>query len=486
VVRLTRVRCLDASQAPLIDPLTDPATVAQPTQEITEVWWAAEDALPFPLCVSALTDEAHGGTLVEDVSVARGNLVIADHGRTLASEDIGEVPQPHLFTAPAGAERCDAHPPVPVPPRFRPALAHGPLTQAGGVWVAVDDAGYSKRARVAFDPGAPAAEAFAWEMRDVWPEVTLEGTVNGEGSAWTPRRTLLNSSAAAREFVAEIDDGGIARLRFGDDQLGRRPDAGTAFTATYRVGNGAAGNVGAESIAHLVATETVAALRNPLPAAGGVDPESMTSARRRAPEAFRRQERAVTRDDYEEVVRRHPGVQNAAATLRWTGSWHTVFVTVDRAGGMPLTPDVSTELGHHVDRYRMAGHDVTFREPRFVPLELALHVCVKPNWFRSDVKRALLERLGSWTLADGRHGLFHSDNLTFGETLYLSRIYAAAHEVPGVESAVVTAFRRQYSTDEVALAEGRVALDRLEIARLDNDPNYPERGVIALDLHGGK
>jgi hypothetical protein len=55
-----------------------------------------------------------------------------------------------------------------------------------------------------------------------------------------------------------------------------------------------------------------------------------------------------------------------------------------------------------------------------------------------------------------------------------------------VDSAVVTAFRRQYSSDEVALAEGRIALDRLEIPRLDNDPNHPERGVITLDLHGGK
>jgi len=29
-------------------------------------------------------------------------------------------------------------------------------------------------------------------------------------------------------------------------------------------------------------------------------------------------------------------------------------------------------------------------------------------------------------------------------------------------------------------------LDRLEIARLDNDPNFPERGVLRLRLGGGK
>jgi hypothetical protein len=29
-------------------------------------------------------------------------------------------------------------------------------------------------------------------------------------------------------------------------------------------------------------------------------------------------------------------------------------------------------------------------------------------------------------------------------------------------------------------------LGRLEIARLDNDPNFPDRGVLRLALQGGK
>jgi len=29
-------------------------------------------------------------------------------------------------------------------------------------------------------------------------------------------------------------------------------------------------------------------------------------------------------------------------------------------------------------------------------------------------------------------------------------------------------------------------LGRLEIARLDNDANYPERGVLRLEINGGK
>ena len=44
---------------------------------------------------------------IEDVSVASGNIVLADHGRTIA-EELGTVPEPTLFLAPTPSEdRCD-------------------------------------------------------------------------------------------------------------------------------------------------------------------------------------------------------------------------------------------------------------------------------------------------------------------------------------------------------------------------------------------
>ena len=49
------------------------------------------------------------------------------------------------------------------------------------------------------------------------------------------------------------DDGTIdyetrAHLRFGDNDLGEIPQAGSAFYASYRLGNGQRGNLGAEAI----------------------------------------------------------------------------------------------------------------------------------------------------------------------------------------------------------------------------------------------
>jgi hypothetical protein len=102
------------------------------------------------------------------------------------------------------------------------------------------------------------------------------------------------------------------------------------------------------------------------------------------------------------------------------------------------------------------------------------------------VKKGLQELFSARTLADGRRGLFHPDNFTFGQTVYLSPLYAAAHAVPGVASVQIDTFQRQGTADPRYLADGSMWLDRLEIARLENSLNFPERGVLRLDIHGGK
>ena len=47
----------------------------------------------------------------------------------------------------------------------------------------------------------------------------------------------------------------------------------------------------------------------------------------------------MTEEDYAEMAGRYPEVQMAAATMRWTGSWHTVFLTEDRKGGFEVDAD---------------------------------------------------------------------------------------------------------------------------------------------------
>lgn len=450
------------------DPLTD--------EPIVEIAWAAEDALAFPLCVSAVTDADHGKSLVEDVSVALGNIVLADHGRTITGEALGAVPAPALFLAPqATGGGCDkgAAGRIPLPPRFRPTLSERPLTHA-----------------TPYVASASAATALLPALALALPSVRLTGVYQSATLPWEPARDLLNSKADDRRFVVEIEHDGRAMLRFGDDVNGRRPDAGAEFSADYRVGNGGAGNVGSEALYHFVAAQAVSAaiesIRNPLPAVGGLEPETSEEVRQAAPVAFKTQQRAVTLADTANVAGQYPGVQQAAASLRWTGSWRTVFITADRLGGAAVDAAFEAGLRGWVEPYRMAGQDVEVDAPRPVALELALRICVAPDHFSSDVKRALLQVFSKRTFPDGRRGFFHPDNFTFGQTLYLSAVYAAAQAVTGVTSVEVVRFKRRGRPGPDVPADGKLVFAATEIPRLDNDPSFPERGVCELIMEGGK
>ena len=463
-VRLTEVRVDGADAAPLADPVNG--------QPVTEIRWAAADALPFPLCLSARLVSGGSETDLADVSIARGNIALADHGRSVSGEFLGTVPAPRLSYAAVGADRCDPQPPRPVPVRFRPALALRPLTHAAP-----------------YDPSLPAAASLAPGTEAALPQLTaLSGQASGKPAVtWQVRRDLLNSGADAADCVVETDSDGSARLRFGDGERGLRPVTGTAFTAGYRIGNGRAGNVGVEAIAHVVtSTDGVRAVRNPLPARGGEEPESMEQVRQLAPFAFRSQRRAVTPADYAELASRQEGIQKAAAGMRWTGSWHTMFVTVDRLGGAGVDDGFEAGLRARLEPYRLAGHDLEVESPRYVPLEIEMQVCVKAEYFAADVKAALLRAFSNRNLAEGGRGVFHPDNFSFGQPVYLSPLYAAAQQVAGVASVQVTRFQRQGRPSRVGLDQGRLDLGRLEIARLDNSPDFPERGVFRLQLRGGK
>ena len=66
-----------------------------------------------------------------------------------------------------------------------------------------------------------------------------------------------------------------------------------------------------------------------------------------------------------------------------------MFVTADRFGGAAVDARFEARLRRHLERFRMAGYDLEVDAPRFVPLDVELHICVKPDYFRSEVLRAV-------------------------------------------------------------------------------------------------
>jgi len=342
---------------------------------VVEISWAAEDALPFPLCISSL-GSAPDCRVLENVSIARGNIILADHGRIRKEEDLGAVPLKEVV------EHClyEGRPAdkVLIPGYYRPALASAPLTFSQPLtadapastmlvqdvrqalpWISLigrkeREEGASSEQQVLQTDEVPAGKKREGAVAQVEQEAVqkmgqAQAVLSPSGSpktetpsVWKARADLLASGPDDLHFVVEMDNDGRAQLRFGDDEFGEQPEVGVHFWAQYRTGNGPAGNVGAGAISRLVQRQGRNLLSginlsicNPLPAQGGIAAEPLEEVRLYAPHTFRRElQRAITAEDYAAIVEREfkGKVQRAAARLRWNGSWHEVLVAVDPLG----------------------------------------------------------------------------------------------------------------------------------------------------------
>lgn len=437
---------------------------------LLEIEWMAEDALPFPLFLSTLR-AAPDCRYIANVSVARGNIVLVDHGRTLDPVDLGTV----ATAATDVCCKCEGHATdvSELPARFNPTLPKAPVTFREPV------------------PSAalPAAETLSQDVRLALPQVAV---TDSAAEAWTPQRDLLSSAPDDRDFVVEVDNDGAAHLRFGNGELGRQPAAGLRLTARYRIGLGAGGNVGAEAISRLVfktahLSGVTIQVRNPLPAVGGTEPEPVEEAKLYAPAAFRKPiERAIIAADYAEIAERHRKVQRASAELVWTGSWFEADVAIDPSGAHLASETLLEEVASHLHPCRRVGHDLHVERAICVPLDLALEVCALPGYQAAHVKAALLVLFSNGVLPDHTLGFFHPDNLTFGQGIYLSQIVAAAQASPGVECVRVTRLQRLFEPPNREIENGLLPLRQGEIAQLENDPNHPERGQLHIVVRGGR
>jgi hypothetical protein len=438
--------------------------------------WHNEDALPFPLCVSH--EFEIGGALVKQaIAVARGNVVLADHGLTRPWQT---MEPPEVGDGGTASLRLP----------YRPRLKESGLAFAEPYDhdVATDTQQPLSASRVLTQEPRRARPADMMLLAD---DSSLFGDQpDPNETPWTPQRDLLGSERFAREFVVETENDGSAWLRFGDNQFGAAPITGQRLLARYRLGGGPRGNVGAEAISALVSDDAslmlgIQSLRNPLPAQGGADPETLDAIRLNAPEAFRTQERAVTTDDYARAAERHPDVQRAAARLRWTGSWYTVFLMLDRRAGKPVDAEFKATMRAFLERFRLAGYDFEFADPVHVPLDIQLQICVASGYFAADVKTALLEAFTATVDRHGRPGFFHPDGFTFGTPLYLSAVVARAMAVAGVASVDIRRFQRWGRSAKGELAAGVITASTLEVLRADGDLNFPENGQISFIVEGG-
>jgi hypothetical protein len=436
-----------------VEPTTDPRGAGGEIP-VVDVTWAAEDALSFVLHVAGWV----GTTVYTDGARARGNVVLADHGASsgevvLHPDEEGRYRLPHDAV---GLSRVLPHSAAP----------------------------------------AYAAQALAPDPAATHPAIVLRDSA---GRRWLPRNDLLDAGPFSRVFVTEAEGSAPAVLRFGDGRLGMCPPRGPLL-ARWRIGLGPEGNVGPDTLVHLVAPDvdrfdawaaSVLSVTNPVSAAGGAAAETLASIRARVPWAYQVQARCITDDDWAEAAAAVPGVRSARAQARWTGTWTTVEVSVQPAGGGAADADLLERVRAALEPLRPMGHEVAVRGPRWAPLHVVLEVRVDPARTARSVEAALAAALGDGVAADGTPGFFHPDRFGFGDPVYLSPLLAAAMAVPGVRDVRALRFRRAGAGDGPAVRDPvRVRPGEIARAVVVEHGRPPRgrgwRGALVLRLVGGR
>ncbi len=285
--------------------------------------------------------------------------------------------------------------------------------------------------------------------------------LDGSASVTTPQGafvevdSFLDSRPNDRHFVVAVDQNDRATLRFGNGVSGM-PPSGTV-SVTYKTGGGSVGNVDAERIAVIEGTFKDAygnavqvSVRNPAPASGGADRQTVASAKLLAPESLRALTRTVAREDFEINARRLSGVARALmltsnedpSIAENTGILY-VIPQSQAPAAMPTPALKNLVLKQVTEVYPCTlTFQVSVQDPVYKTIDVAARVFLKQGFAESDVRDRVRGNLAAYfrvsepdgtpnPLVDFGFNIKDAEGNPVGEIAW-SDIFNVIRDTPGV------------------------------------------------------
>ncbi len=262
------------------------------------------------------------------------------------------------------------------------------------------------------------------------PADTPEGTastleVRVDDVLWRQVATSYAAGPTDHVYTTRDEPDGSQSVVFGDGVRGARPPTGSNnLRARYRKGLGTAGTVRADQLS--MALDRPLGLKgvtNPLPATGGVDPESAQRARTAIPLPVRTLGRAVSLQDYADFALAYTGIGKASAAVLPLLAGPAIVVSVaDGAGGQP-PPTTLSRLQRSLLDYGDPHVRVEVLACRTAMVRLALKIAVDPAREDALVLAAVEQALRTTYAAAAR---------SIGSHVQQSAVVAVAASVVGV------------------------------------------------------
>lgn len=241
---------------------------------------------------------------------------------------------------------------------------------------------------------------------------------------WREVPSFYGQPANARIFVTREDLEQKTHVLFGDGVNGARlPTGSNNVVATYRYGSGRETPEAGTLTVIAKPYPNLKAIRNPVAVGGGADPDPPEQIRRYAPRSVLTFDRAVSGDDYETIAAQAPGVARARAYWTWDATEQRSLVVIYVGDDVSAVTAAKTALRNAADPNR----PIVVKRAIAIPIQLNLSVQIDPTYASASVL------LGVRTaLLDPDRGLFGSNTVRIGQSVYQSQIFAACLQVPGV------------------------------------------------------
>lgn len=300
------------------------------------------------------------------------------------------------------------------------------------------------------------------------PDLQLYVDLGQGPTQWTYSSHLIDNGPLDHVFTIFTAPNNVMYIVFGDNVNGYVPPLGSPITATYVVGMGAQGNVGAGTIMQaMTAIPGVTAVTNPSAANGGADPESLASIQQAAPAALKALDRAVTVEDFATLALQTSKSVQWAAAIEMTYQLVNLYIA-PTAGGPPSSTLVQQVLGYLAPR-QMANTTVTPLPPTYVDVNITVEVVVFPNYGNITVQNAVVSALTN---------LFAQSQTGFGFRVSVGLVYQTILAVPGVNYAFVTSMYRQVLATTTAVLTNGDAYTALSVSALPRAVNAGDSIVI--------
>jgi hypothetical protein len=267
-----------------------------------------------------------------------------------------------------------------------------------------------------------------------------------DGIYWTELETVYGQAADAKIFTVRQRDDGASIVRFGDGINGARLPTGSQVIAGYRWGSGATSPPAGRLTTILKPQTNLAAVHNPVPVAGGADPEAPDSIRANAPTSVLTLGRAISAEDYQAVAAQAPGVSRAAAYWTWDADSQRTLVKVYVGDGAAAAGLAAKALAGAEDPNR----PIAVVEATPIALDVACTVLVAADRVAPDVGTAAQAAI---------EALFRPSSMAIGAALYSSEI------------------------DDALLVPGAVAVHGL-VVTVDGFALFPQAVAVALPGEG--